>query len=214
MTQNENSWGSWLSIIHISNLKLYFMSNSTVFFYFIFLKQSFLSRFPFPPLLVPATSHHLTPHPLLIECETSYGESTRSVSSLEAGPRSSSLYLGWAMYPTIGTELQTASSGTRDKYWFHDLWPHNCPSHTTVIHIHRAYFSLMQVPQLPVLSHWGITSSGQLFLWLSPPQYWPLCSHYHSILSMTGLQELGPVLRCRSLHQLPSVIVWRFYGGN
>lgn len=62
---------------------------------FYFLKLSFYftyqSHLPLIPLIpLPPFSPPLDPHLLLRECEVSYGESTKSVISLEGGPRPSS----------------------------------------------------------------------------------------------------------------------------
>lgn len=45
------------------------------------------------------------------------------------------LNLDWATFPSVGNGIQTASSYSRDKYWFHGKWPHkllkphNCHPH-------------------------------------------------------------------------------------
>lgn len=82
------------------NVRLFiFQCNSLPFFY-LFKKQSHFtyqaqhSLFPVFPYL--PTSLLPTLHPLLREGEVSHRELTKSVTSLEAAPRSFSLFLGWA----------------------------------------------------------------------------------------------------------------------
>lgn len=76
------------------------------------------------------------PHTLFRENKASHVESTKPITRLEAGKRSSTLYLGWARYTFIVHGHQKGSSFTRVKYLFHWQWPnklpmsHNCHPHS------------------------------------------------------------------------------------
>lgn len=116
------------------------------------LKKNFFILFyllfsvPLPPLLLLSLNFpYSTPNLFLRESETSHLESTKAVITLDAGPRTSSLYLGWARCPFIVNVLQKANLCTRGKYRIHHWWPKvteyynlwhsgrwvNCSSHNT-----------------------------------------------------------------------------------
>lgn len=69
-------------------------------------------------------------------------------------------------------------------------------------------FGRMLVPQLPIRGRRAPTSSGPLFLWVSPPSSWPLCSQYCSFLSRTGRMQRSTVKHWAKLVESFAV----FYG--
>lgn len=94
--------------------------NFFLFFFFIFTFKIilFYKPIPVPSLSSPPTPLTFSPphsHLLLRNSNSSFGESTKSVTSLEEEPR----YLSWARHPFLGNGLQGTSWCTRDKYWFH-----------------------------------------------------------------------------------------------
>lgn len=141
---------------------------------FYLMKQSFLILHTHPSSLSLPSSYSPTPcsfpipHLLLRECQAFLGESTMSITLLEAGPRTSSCiqaeqsipsYRMCCKKPVHALEINAGhtASGLTD-----------CPNHKTFTHIQNDQFGPMQVPQQSVWSQCPPTNSGHLFLWVFP----------------------------------------------
>lgn len=125
----------------------------------IFPHFSYLSQFPVPPLLpLPPCICSWEALPL--------GSQQIQTHHFEAGPMPFSLYLGWTRYPFKDNGLQKATSSTKDKYWSHCPWCHNCPM-DWVLKVSRRNIMTDEVwknedlkvdlhSSVPILNFWGV----------------------------------------------------------
>lgn len=139
-------------IAKVSNLdSLIFACSLSQWQLLLYLRIIFFFTFQ-PKFSLPTSSHTVPPpahhHPFLPTHKGYYGDSTKFGTLSWSRTQPLHPVLRMSMTSIIGNGLQQSNSCTRARSWSYCQGPSDSPSFTTVFHIWRAQFSLMENSQM------------------------------------------------------------------